>query len=213
MLARPALRGWSHVLAFLLVAPLGLVVLALTEASAARRLSVAVYLAGMLTMFGTSALYHVGRWTVRELLVWRRLDHSAIFLAIAGSYTPVSVAGLDGWQRTTTLAVVWGGAAVGIGAQWLPVTIPRSASTIAYIVVGWSIAPSLLTLAANLGWFGTGLLAAGGVAYSLGAVAYATARPDPWPRVFGYHEVFHACTVAGAACHFAVVALVVVPAL
>jgi hemolysin III len=134
-----------------------------------------------------------------------------IFLAIAGAYTPVAAIGLDGWQRPAVLATVWVGAAVGMLLEWLPFTTPRALFTAIYVVVGWSAALALPQLLDGLGGLGFGLVLGGGVAYTLGAVVYATKRPDPWPRVFGFHEVFHACTVVGAGCHLAAIAFVVVP--
>jgi hemolysin III len=213
VLARPLLRGWSHVLSFTVVAVIGLFMLALTEAEPAHRVLVVVYLLGTLAMFGVSALYHRGRWTEREHGIWRRLDHSTIFLAIAGAYTPVSVAGLDGARREVTLVLVWTGAIVGVSLQWLPVHVPRALFTVVYVIVGWSLAPSLPQLFDGLGAAGTWLLLSGGVAYTGGAVIYALKRPDPWPRVFGYHEVFHLCTVIGAGLHLATIALVALPRL
>ena len=213
VLARPLLRGWSHVLSFAIVGVIGLFMLALTDADPGHRLLIVVYLLGTLAMFGVSALYHRGRWTEREHSVWRRLDHSTIFLAIAGAYTPVAVAGLDGMHRNATLWVAWLGAIVGVSLQWLPIKVPRALFTVVYVVVGWSLAPSLPQLFDGLGTAGTWLLLSGGVAYTGGAVIYALKRPDPWPRVFGYHEVFHLMTVIGAGLHLATIGLVALPRL
>jgi hemolysin III len=213
VLARPLLRGWSHVLSFTVVGVIGLFMLAGTDAERSHRLLIVVYLLGTLAMFGVSALYHRGRWTERENGVWRRLDHSTIFLAIAGAYTPVAVAGLQGTRRDLTLFVAWGGAVLGVSLQWVPLKVPRSLFTVVYVAVGWSLAPSLPQLFEGLGVAGTWLLLSGGVAYTAGAVVYALKRPDPWPRVFGYHEVFHLFTVLGAGLHLATIGLVVLPRL
>jgi hemolysin III len=176
-------------------------------------MTIVIYLLGTLAMFGVSALYHRGRWTERENAVWRRLDHSTIFLAIAGAYTPVAVAGLHGLHRSITLTIVWLGAAIGVALQWLPIKVPRALFTVVYVIVGWSLAPSLPQLFDGLGGVGTWLLLLGGVAYTAGAVVYALKRPDPWPRVFGYHEVFHMFTVLGAGLHLATIGLIVLPRL
>ena len=213
VLARPLLRGWSHVLAFASVGVSGLLLLAVTDASRTHRLSIAVYLIGVLGMFGVSALYHRGRWTEREMGWWRRLDHSTIFVAIAGTYTPVSLAAFHGWHLTMTLAVVWSGAALGIALQWIPVRVNRGLFTFVYVMVGWSIAPSLAQLFTGLGVTGFTLVLAGGLAYSAGAVVYARQRPDPWPQTFGYHEVFHLLTVIGAALHLIAIAFIAAPRL
>jgi hemolysin III len=212
-LVKPLLRGWSHVVSFLVVLVLGLLLLALTSASRGGQLLLVVYLLGLLAMFGVSACYHRGRWTPRTLANWRRLDHSTIFLAIAGAYTPVTVAALDGWRATTVLVVVWSGAVVGITLQWVPVHVPRAAFTAVYVVVGWSFSIALPQLYRGLGPLGFWLLLGGGLAYTVGAVVYALKRPDPWPTVFGYHEVFHLFTVIGAGLHFAAIAFVVSPML
>lgn len=208
---KPLLRGWSHVAAFAAVAVLGGIMLALSAASSHERALLVVYIAGTLTMFGVSALYHRVRWAPGPHRVMARLDHSAIFLAIAGAYTPVIAMGLDGWQRPVVLTTVWTGALIGITLEWLPVAVPRSIFTTVYVVVGWSAALAIPQLLDGLGGAGFGLVLGGGLAYTLGAVIYATKRPDPWPSVFGFHEVFHLFTVIGAGCHLAAIAFVIVP--
>lgn len=210
---KPLLRGWSHTVSFVVVGILGLLLLALTSAARGGRLALVVYLLGLLAMFGVSAMYHRGTWSPRALGRWRRLDHSAIFLAIAGGYTPVSIAALDGWRQTAVLVVVWTGAAIGIALQWVPVHVPRAVFTAVYVVVGWSVSIALPQLLHGLGVVGFTLVLAGGVAYTAGAVVYALKRPDPWPTVFGYHEVFHLLTIVGAGLQFAAVAFVVSPKL
>ncbi len=210
---KPLLRGWSHVVSFAVVGVLGLFMMAYATASPARRLTLVVYLLGTLAMFGVSALYHRGLWTDAARGVWRRLDHSTIFLAIAGAYTPISVVCLTGWRLPAMLGVVWGGAAAGITLQWLPVHVPRALFTAVYLVVGWSMAVAFPQLFRGIGAVGFSLVLAGGVAYTAGAVIYALKRPDPWPRVFGYHEVFHLLTVIAAGLHLAAIALVVAPKL
>ncbi|MCB1001417.1 MAG: hemolysin III family protein [Acidimicrobiales bacterium] len=208
---KPVLRGWSHVVASFVVAVLGVVVIALADATAGHRALLVVYAVGTLAMFTVSSLYHRVTWRPRAHAVMERLDHSTIFLAIAGAYTPISAVALDGWQRPAVLGTVWGGAALGVLLEWLPVATPRALFTAVYVVVGWSAALALPQLFTGLGGLGFGLVLGGGVAYTVGAVVYGTRRPDPWPRVFGFHEVFHAFTVVGAGCHLAAIAFVVVP--
>jgi hemolysin III len=205
------MRGWLHVGSFLTVLVLGLLLLALNDASRGHRLTLVVYLLGTLAMFGISALYHRGRWGERQLRTWRRLDHSTIFLAIAGAYTPVAVIGLDQSARRIILIVCWTGAVIGIGLQWVRVAIPRALFTAVYVIVGWSIVPFVSQLHERLGTLGLSLIVAGGLAYTLGAVVYAMKRPDPWPTVFGYHEVFHLMTDIGAGLHLAMIAFVITP--
>ncbi len=136
---------------------------------------------------------------------------STIFLAIAGAYTPVAVVGLDQSARRIILIVCWTGAVIGIGLQWVRMALPRALFTTVYIIVGWSIVPFVSQLHARLGTLGLSMIVGGGLAYTLGAVVYAIKRPDPWPTVFGYHEVFHLMTLIGAGLHLATVAFVVMP--
>ncbi len=210
---KPLLRGWSHVVAFAAVAVLSVVMVVLAEATAAQRWVLLIYVAGTLSMFGVSALYHRIRWQPRAMSVMKRLDHSTIFLAIAGAYTPVAAFGLDGWQRPAVLATAWVGAVVGVTLEWLPFQVPRPLFTAVYVIVGWSASIALPQLYDGLGSLGFGLVLGGGIAYTVGAVVYALKRPDPWPTVFGFHEVFHLFTVVGAGCHLAAIAFVVVPSL
>lgn len=209
--AKPLMRGWSHVAGFLTIAALGTVLVSVTETSMHRRRWLLVYVAGTLAMFGVSSLYHRIRWRPRAHELMRRLDHSTIFFAIAGAYTPTAVVALAGWHRPAVLGSAWGGTAIGLLLQWLPVRVPRVLSTSVYVVVGWSAALALPQLFHGLGGVGFGLLLGGGLLYTLGAVVYATKRPDPWPRVFGFHEVFHACTIGGAGLHLAAIAFAVAP--
>jgi len=208
---KPLLRGWSHVLAFTVVAVLGTIMTSVAGASFSERMWLLVYVAGTLTMFGTSSLYHCLRWRDRGRSIMRRLDHSAIFLAIAGAYTPIMAVALDGWQKTVVLCAAWGGAIIGMSLEWLPVTVPRLLFTAMYVIVGWSAAVAFSQLHRNLGGVGFGLVLGGGLLYTVGAVVYALKWPDPWPRVFGFHEIFHLFTLAGAGCHLAAIAFYVVP--
>lgn len=208
---KPLLRGWSHVVAFVAAAALCGVLVGLAPGALARGTTI-VYLAGLCAMFGVSSLYHRVRWSPAAHALVSRLDHSTIFAAIAGTYTPVAVLALEGRARVAVLAIVWIGTIVGVTLQWTPVQLPRWLFTAVYAVVGWAALAAMPQLQSALGWLGLGLLVGGGVAYTLGAVVYATKRPDPWPRVFGFHEVFHLCTVIGAGLHLAAVGFVVLPA-
>jgi len=210
---KPLLRGWSHVVAFATVAVLGsiLLLVAASHASASDRTWLSLYVLGTLTMFGVSAMYHRVRWQPRAHSIMKRLDHSTIFFAIAGAYTPIAALALQGWQQRAVLVMVWGGALVGVALEWLPVTVPRWLFTAVYVIVGWSAALALPQLYSGLGPVGFGLVLGGGLSYTLGAVVYATKRPDPWPTVFGFHEVFHLGTVIGAGCHLAAISFVLVP--
>jgi len=210
---KPLLRGWSHVVGFVAVAAIGGVTLGVADASTGERWWLAIYVAGMLSMFGVSALYHRVPWRGRALRVMGRLDHSTIFLAIAGCYTPIATTFLSSWHQPAVLGTVWGGTAIGILLQWLPVHVPRALFTSVYVVVGWAAAIALPQLYEAMGPLGFSLLLGGGLSYTVGAVVYALRRPDPWPTVFGFHEVFHLGTIIGAGCHVAAIGFVVLPRL
>jgi hemolysin III len=209
--AKPRLRGVLHEIAFFvsLVSGGALIVAAPTAGSAA---VVAVYAVSISMLFGVSALFHRHQWGPVGRRRMRRADHSTIFIAIAGSYTAVGGLSLTGWARTVLLLVVWIGAAVGIALRQLWLDAPKWVVALPYVVVGWAAVAVLPQLARALGAGGFTLLLVGGVAYSAGAVVYARKRPNPVPGVFGYHEVFHACTLVGAVCHYVVIAAVVLPA-
>jgi hemolysin III len=201
---KPLLRGVSHEIAAWLA--LGAAVtLALVAPAGRSRLSAVVYGASLFSLFAVSALYHRPHWAPRARLWMRRLDHSAIFLLIAGTYTPFCLL-LGGATGRTMLAVAWAGAAAGVLQSVLWVRAPRALVAALYVLLGWVVVPVVPALRAALGTGALALLATGGLLYTLGAVVYAARRPDPFPRVFGYHEVFHGLVIAAAACHFAVVA-------
>ncbi len=208
---KPLLRGWSHTVAFAAFCALGVVMVATADADSSQRATLLIYLIGTLAMLGVSALYHRLPWRPAARARIRKLDHSTIFLAISGAYTPIMVTALDGWQRPTILVIAWVGAVIGITLQWIPVHVPRALFTAVYVVVGWCAALAFPQLLHGLGGAGFGLILGGGGLYTLGAVVYAAKRPDPWPTVFGFHEVFHLLTIAGAGCHLAAIAFVVVP--
>ena len=201
---KPLLRGVSHEVAAALALS-AWVALAVLAPGARARLAANVYGASLFSLFAASALYHRPRWPRRARKWLRRVDHSAIFLLIAGSYTPFCLL-LPPSRGLPMLAVAWAGAALGIAQAVFWVGAPRAVSVALYLVLGWLVVPLVPALRATLGAPAVVLLAAGGVLYTLGAVVYAARRPDPFPRVFGYHEVFHAMVIAAAACQLAVVA-------
>jgi hemolysin III len=209
--SRPILRGWLHVGAFcgwLVGGPF----LVAAGPNAGIKVALAVYVAAMLVMFGTSAAFHRVRWSAPAWRRMRRADHSAIFVGIAGTTTAVAALALTGWIQALVLFMVWGGAAVGITLRQVWLDAPQWVVAIPYVVVGWLPpvvgAPQLVR---NLGWMGFWLMVAAGLAYTAGALVYARKRPDPWPGVFGFHEVFHAFTLVGAALFAYLVAFVALP--
>jgi hemolysin III len=207
---RPLLRGWLHLGAFVAWLVAGPFLIA-AGPDAAAKAALAVYVAGMLIMFGTSAAFHRIRWSPSAWRRMRRADHSAIFIGIAGTTTAVSVLALHGWAEWLVLAMVWTGAAAGIALRQLWLDAPQWVVAVPYVVVGWCpvvVAPQIWE---SLGASGFILILVAGAAYTAGAVVYARKRPDPWPAVFGFHEVFHACTLVGAALFAYVVAFVALP--
>jgi hemolysin III len=203
---RPRLRGVSHQYAFFVSLVLGAVLVAIAD-GAGRRAAAGVFAAALATMFGVSALYHRIAWQPRARRWMRRLDHAAIYLLIAGTYTPFALIALDGAWRWTILPFVWGGALAAIALKLVWTEAPKWLSAGIAIVLGWVGVVALPQLWSHAGPSGVALLAVGGVLYTAGAVVYARQRPDPVPAVFGYHEVFHAFVVAAAACQYTAVAL------
>jgi hemolysin III len=208
-LVKPRLRGVLHQYAFFVAVALG-AILVLRAPGVAGTAAAAVYAAGICGLFGVSALYHRGTWSPRARAWMRRADHSMIFVFIAASYTPVAVLVLHGTLSTVVLAVVWGGALAGVVLKLVWITAPKWLSAVLYVALGWVALVTLPDLWGDLGWLAVGAFALGGLLYTAGAVVYASERPDPWPRTFGFHEVFHTLVVAAAAVHYAVIALAVV---
>ncbi len=172
------------------------------------RVGVFVYLVGITAMLATSAIYHVPDWPPATKRVLRRADHSAIFLGVAGTYTPIVLATLAGWMELTLLVVVWSGAAAGIVVRNVFLNARPWARAAPYVALGWVgilLVPALVGASVAMAL----LVLAGGIAYTLGAVVYARRRPDPAPATFGYHEVFHALTLVAVALHWAAVWLAV----
>ncbi len=202
---KPRLRGWLHAGTFPVALVAGIVLVVLSPAGSVRW-STAVFATTACLLFGVSALYHRFGWSPRMHGVLQRLDHANIFLIIAGSYTPFSVMLLPPGTARTLLWIVWAGALAGVAFRVLWVGAPRWLYVPVYIALGWlSVVylPDFLRGGAAV----FGLVAAGGVLYTLGGVVYGLRRPDPSPRWFGFHEVFHALTVAAFALHYAGVSI------
>jgi hemolysin III len=207
---RPRLRGVSHKYAFFvsLVCGVGLI---LAASDGRARLAASIYAGAVSALLGTSALYHRITWRPQVRRWMRRLDHSMIFVLIAGTYTPVALLALHGVLARTILVVVWAGAIGGMIFKLLWIDAPKWLFAAIYVALGWVSIAVFGELPAAIGWLGVAGLAAGGLLYTLGAVVYASGRPNPSPRVFGYHEVFHALVIAAAALHYAVIAFAVLP--
>jgi hemolysin III len=208
---KPRLRGVIHEYAFFVALAAGAVLL-VTAPSGKARVAAAIYVLGLAGLLGTSALYHRVTWRRPNVRRWmRRLDHSMIFLLIAGTYTPFALIVLSQPLGTVVLVLIWTGAAGGIVLSLLWPDAPRPVSAGIYIGLGWVAIIAMPQMLERLGVLGISLILAGGVLYSAGAVIYARKRPDPVPTVFGYHEIFHVLVVAAAALHFAVIAFLVLP--
>ena len=174
-----------------------------------RRLAAAVFAGSVVAMLGASALYHRITWSPRMRPWMRRVDHAGIYLLIAGTYTPVGLLSLHGTLQHVTLVIVWAGAAVAIVVKFLWVTAPKWLAAVTGITLGWAGVAALPQVADTTGLAAVVLLAAGGVAYTAGAIVYALKRPDPVPHIFGYHELFHALTLVAVACQYVAIAFFV----
>jgi hemolysin III len=208
---KPLLRGYLH-LGAAVAAAVGCVVLLLLADSPRAYAGGAVFALSLMLLYATSAAYHIVRWGDRARAWLQRLDHSMIFVLIAGSYTPFCLVALSTAMGIAVLAIVWSVAAMGIALKVAWPTAPRWLGIGLYLTAGWV---SLVAATELTDWFAVAplaLLFVGGVLYSAGGVIYGLRRPNPFPRVFGYHEVFHALTIIAASLHYAVVAGWVMPA-
>jgi hemolysin III len=207
---KPRLRGVFHQWAFFVSLAAGglLVALAPTERAA---VAGGLYAAALAGMFGASALYHRVAWRPALRPWFRRLDHSMIFVLIAGTCTPVIVLGLEGVLPVVVLAVVWAGAIAGVVLKLVWIGAPRRLVAAVYLLLGWIGVILLPEVVRSTGIAAATLFVAGGLLYTVGALVYARRRPNPRPAVFGFHELFHLLVIAAAAAHFVAIAAFVVP--
>jgi hemolysin III len=200
---RPRMRGWLHLFAFFGAIVAGAVLIPLASMLGARAgFSVAIYCLTICGLFGVSALYHRRRWSPRGWKIMKRLDHSMIFLFIAGTYTPFALLAVDQPTGFWILAGVWAAALGGVALKLSWPTAPRWVGVPLYIGLGWVAVFVLTDILHFAGVAAMVLLAAGGLLYTVGGIAYAIKKPNPWPGTFGYHEVFHAMTIVAAICHY-----------
>jgi hemolysin III len=207
-LPKPTLRGRLHQISFFLSIPAGIALVA-TARVATARIAAMVFAVTLSGLYGVSALYHRGRWSTRALRVMRRLDHSMIFVFIAGTYTPVTLLALRPAWAITLLVLAWSGAAFGVLITVLRLERWHGVGFVLYLVLGWLAVVAVPQLVHALSAVELSLLVVGGLLYTVGAVVLARKRPDPRPLVFGYHEVWHSFVVGANACHFVLVALLV----
>jgi len=202
---KPLLRGVSHEVGFFLALIAGVGLVAMASGPVAK-VGCAIYALSLATLLGVSALYHRPTWSDRARARMRRLDHSAIFVLIAGTYTPLALT-LPSDTARTMLSVAWVGAIIGVARALFWINAPKWVVAVLALTMGWLALLYLPTVGKVAGAPVLWWMAAGGVLYSLGALAYAFRKPDPWPRVFGYHEVFHALVLAAAVCHFVAIVI------
>jgi hemolysin III len=206
---RPRLRGTLHATGFVVACVVGAFFVSATG-DGLRLVGAAVFAGSAAVMLGASTLYHRITWSERARPRMRRVDHAGIYILIAGTYTPVGLLSLHGDLQTIVLAIVWAGAGAAILTKVCWVGSPKWLSAVFGIALGWVGVAAMPQVAHTAGIGAVVLLAAGGIAYTVGAIVYALRRPDPVPAVFGYHEVFHALTLVALACQYVAIAVFVV---
>jgi hemolysin III len=207
---KPRLRGVSHQWAFFVSLGAG-AALILAASGTTAVIAMSIYAFSLSAMLGTSALYHRVTWTPEVRQWMRRLDHTMIFVFIAGTYTPFALLVMHGTLANVVLVVVWATALGGLILNLVWITAPYWVSTVIYLSTGWVAVVSLPQLWNEIGPIGVGLIALGGLLYSAGAVVYARRKPDPRPQVFGYHEIFHVLVIAAATVQYVAVAAFALP--
>ena len=210
-LPKPRLRGRIHQVAFFFSIPAGVILVVLAEGPVATAVA-AVYAVSLAAVFGASAAYHRGVWSERARRWMKRLDHSMIFILIAGSYTPVAVLVLGGTWEAVLLSLAWTGAVVGVTLKMARPDGLHLVGAILYMGLGWLAVIALPQLLSQMTVAESILMVSGGLLYTAGAIVFATKRPDPAPSTFGYHEIWHAFMVAAACCHYAMILLLLRPA-
>jgi hemolysin III len=208
LFVKPLLRGWLHLVCFFLAIPAGIAVVALADPGKARW-GAAVYALGLVALFGVSGTYHRGRWSQAARNRMQKLDHATIFVMIAGSYTPLCLLALRGWVAPAMLVAAWIGASLGAVLAFTGGRRSRVARGALYIALGWISIVATPQLLHHLSLSQLVLIAVGGVLYTVGAVFLATHWPDPFPKVFGYHEVWHLLVVVAVICHFVAISSLV----
>jgi hemolysin III len=208
---KPLLRGWFHAGGAVASIIFTLVLAWASVYDPPRMISMLIFGLSMVELYTVSAIYHLGSWRPRVHRVLRSLDHSNIFVLIAGTYTPLCFNVLDGWLRIVTLVAIWALAFAGVMVAVFGLNLPRWVGSALYIGMGWVSLFTLPALVQSLGWGPVLLLILGGVLYTIGGVIYAMKRPNPFPRVLGFHEVFHLFVIAGSVVFAVVITVWVLP--
>jgi hemolysin III len=209
--APPILRGWLHLVCFFVSIPAGLYLITHADSGRAQAGAI-VYAIGLAALFGVSGTYHRRRWTPRIRARLKRLDHGTIFVMIAGTYTPLCLVALGGVVGTVMLVSVWAGAVAGVVLAAVGIAERRYVGGACYLALGWVSVVATPALLQHLSVGQIVLIGVGGVLYTLGIVVLGLKQPNPFPRVFGYHEIWHVFVVAAAVCHFVAIQSLVSPA-
>jgi hemolysin III len=212
VLTKPRARGWIHLVSAVVAVAAGASLIAVSWPLAGLKAGLAtfVYIGAVVAMFTVSATYHRVTWKSAAARAWmKRLDHSMIFVLIAGTYTPFALLAMPHRAGMLMLSIVWGGALAGVLLKMCWPTAPRWVGVPLYLLLGWVAVFYVATIMHMAGVAAMVLLVVGGALYSIGGILYALRWPDPWPNTFGYHEFFHACTAVAAICHYIAVWLAV----
>jgi hemolysin III len=208
---KPLLRGWSHALAAPGVAAAGIALCVRSSGDPPLLVALLVYSLSLCELFAVSAVYHIGAWRPAWRQRLRALDHASIFVLIAGTYTPIAFSVLSGWERLTVLVGIWLQAVMGTALSVRLLRLPRGANVALYVGMGWLAMISAPSLLSALSLVAIGAFVLGGLAYTAGALVYALRWPDPFPRVFGFHELFHILVIGGSVAFAAAIWIWVVP--
>lgn len=195
---KPLLRGWSHALAALASLALTIILCWLSRADMPRLISMLIFGLSMIELYTFSAVYHIITWPPAKRRVLRTVDHANIFILIAGTYTPLCFNILTGWVRAAILVVIWFLALLGISTSIFTLKLPRWTTAVLYVGMGWVVVLALPAFLAVLSWKAIATLLLGGILYTIGAVIYARKQPNPFPKIWGYHEIFHLFVIAGS---------------
>ena len=198
LLKKPLLRGWFHAIAAVGAIIVTIALCWMSRGDFPRMISMLIFGMSMIELYTVSAIYHIGNWPPIQRSVLRTIDHANIFILIAGTYTPLCFNLLSGWFRIAILLLIWLLAILGVCLSFFTLNIPRRVLAGLYVGMGWVALLAIPSFVSKLPWTALATLALGGILYTIGAVIYARKRPDPFPRVFGYHEIFHLFVIAGS---------------
>lgn len=195
---KPLLRGWSHAIAAVAALMITILLCWLSRNDGPRLISMLIFGLSMIELYTMSALYHILPWSVAKKRMMRAIDHANIFVLIAGTYTPLCFNILSGWIRPAILIAIWSLAVLGISLSLFTLKAPRWLTAALYVCMGWVVILALPAFLVVIPWQAIATLLLGGVLYTIGAVVYASKKPNPFPRVWGFHEIFHLFVIAGS---------------